>query len=148
MKTILEESTRLEIINRIHSLNELSMRQWGKMNIYQMLKHCTLAEEFYLGQKKYPRSFLGKLIGKWALKGILKNDDPMGKNAPTSSYFKVKTTTGDVASERAYWITLIEAYANYENPAFEHWFFGEMTTEQLGFFVYKHADHHLRQFNS
>lgn len=148
MKTIFDETTRIEIINRINSINEFSVGQWGKMNVYQMLKHCSLTEALYLGRKKYPRTFFGKMIGKWALKNMLKDQSPIAKNAPTSKYFKVSETNGDIAKQREHWISLIKEYANYSNPSFEHWFFGSMTAEQVGFFVYKHADHHLRQFNS
>jgi len=42
----------------------------------------------------------------------------------------------------------IEQYADYNNPKFIHPFFGPMTKEQIGFFAYKHSDHHLRQFGA
>jgi hypothetical protein len=64
MKSVLDKTTRDELINRINTLNESSMPQWGKMNVYQVLKHCVLAEEMYLGKKEYKRSFLGRLFGK------------------------------------------------------------------------------------
>jgi hypothetical protein len=41
---------------------------------------------------------------------------------------------------------LLNEYAHYANPSFFHTFFGKMTKEQVGQLVYKHADHHLRQF--
>ncbi|SDT63594.1 Protein of unknown function [Mucilaginibacter mallensis] len=148
MKTVFDKATRDELINRIGTLNEGSTAQWGKMNIYQMLKHCNLAEEMYLGQKKYDRVFLGRIFGKIALKNLLKDEKPMSRNAPTSPAFIVRETSGDVTAERDKWIALTQEYANYSNPGFEHWFFGKMTKEQIGQFVYKHTDHHLRQFNS
>jgi hypothetical protein len=118
------------------------------MNIYQALKHCVIAEEMYLGKKTYKRMFLGRILGKMALKNLTKDEAPMGKNAPTSTDFKVEETTGDVIAERDKWITLLEEYENFSNPELVHWFFGKMTREQIGYLVYKHADHHLRQFNS
>ena len=148
MKSIFDKATRDEVIKRIETLNENSAAQWGKMNIYQMLKHCVLCEEMYLGQKKYPRSFLGRLFGKMAIRGLLKDETPLKHNEPTSPAFKVLETNGDVAAEKAKWIGLMEQYANYPDTGFEHWFFGKMSKEQLGQFVYKHTDHHLRQFNS
>ncbi len=44
----------------------------GKMNIYQMLKHCTLCEEMYLGKTKHKRTLLGRLFGKMALNSLSK----------------------------------------------------------------------------
>jgi hypothetical protein len=148
MKTIFDEATRDELIGRMGALNENSIAQWGKMNIYQMLKHCTLAEEMYLGKQKYPRVFLGRLFGNIALKNLLKDEKPMSRNAPTSPAFIVSETSGNIIAERDKWIALTQEYATYSNPGFEHWFFGKMTKEQIGRFVYKHTDHHLRQFNS
>ncbi|TSD67298.1 DUF1569 domain-containing protein [Inquilinus sp. KBS0705] len=147
MKTVFDKDTRDQLINRINQLNENSTPLWGKMNIYQMLKHCVLAEEMYLGHAVYKRTLLGRVLGKWALKNMLKDETPMGHNAPTSPHFIVSQTTGDVAAEKARWIALTEAYATYSNPGLVHWFFGDMTREQVGQFVYKHTDHHLRQFN-
>ncbi len=148
MKTIFDEATRSELIKRINSLDQNNKAEWGKMNLIQMLKHCNVAEEMYLGYAIYKRTLLGKLIGPWVLKGLIKDDIPMNKNAPTSPHFKIKETDGDLEAEKNKWIGLIKAYAHYNNLEFIHWFFGRMTKDQLGLFVYKHADHHLRQFNA
>jgi len=147
MKTVFDEATRLGLINRISTLNESSTPQWGKMNVYQMLKHCVLCEEMYLGKKKYKRTFLGRIFGKIGLKNLLKDEKPIGKNAPTSPYFKIREISGNVEEEKSKWIELIKEYEKFNSPNFEHWFFGKMTKEEVGYFVYKHTDHHLRQFN-
>ncbi|MGZ3874480.1 MAG: DUF1569 domain-containing protein, partial [Mucilaginibacter sp.] len=111
------------------------------------LKHCTLAEEMYLGGKAYKRVLMGRLLGRIALKGLLKDEAPMRRNSPTSVEFKVSETDGDVSAEKEKWISLLQEYAHFSKPGIVHWFFGEMTAEQIGFLTYKHADHHLRQFN-
>jgi hypothetical protein len=147
MKSIFDNTTRNGLINRIKSLNPSSKAQWGKMNLYQMLRHCSLCEELYLGKIKVERSFLGRIFGKMGLNNLLKDEKPLKKNSPTSSHFKVKAASGDVEAEKQKWIQLIEEYANFSNTEFVHWFFGKMTKEQVGQFVYKHTDHHLRQFN-
>jgi hypothetical protein len=148
MKTVLDKTTRDELVARINTLNENSKPLWGKMNIYQMLKHCTRVDEMFLGRKQYKRTLLGRLIGQFALKSMLKDEKPIAKNAPTSPEFKVKESEGNISSEKQKWIALIEEYARYSNDNFVHWFFGKMTKEQVGYFAYKHIDHHLRQFNS
>ena len=148
MKSIFDKTTRDEIIARINSLSDQSTAQWGKMNIFQMLRHCILCEEMYLRNKKYKRAFIGRILGKIGLKRFLKDESPLGKNAPTRPAFRISEMKGDVANEKRKWISLIEEYAHYSNEEFEHWFFGKMTKEQVGQFVFKHTDHHLRQFNS
>jgi hypothetical protein len=148
MKSILDKTTRDELIARINTLNENSTAQWGTMNIYQMLKHCVLCEEMYLGKTKYKRVLMGRLFGKMALKNLLKDERPLKQNEPTSAHFKVIEKSGDVAAEKKKWLALVEEYGHYSNDNLVHWFFGKMTPEQVGYFVYKHTDHHLRQFNS
>ena len=147
MKTIFDKATRDELIVRINTLNENSTAQWGKMNVYQMLKHCTLWEEWIASNKKHKQQFIGRLFGKMALKNVLKDDAPLRRNTPTLSELRIKDN-GDVESEKKKWIALIEQNAHFSNPDFVHSFFGKMTKEQVGQMAYKHTDHHLRQFNS
>ncbi len=54
----------------------------------------------------------------------------------------------DFETEKANWKQLIERYEAFNAKKFTHWFFGEMTKEQLGQFIYKHSDHHLKQFGA
>ncbi|MEX8547686.1 MAG: DUF1569 domain-containing protein [Mucilaginibacter sp.] len=147
MKTIFDKTTRDELINRINTLNENSTAQWGKMNIYQMLKHCTLWEEMILGKEKYKRAFIGRLFGKMALKNILKDEKPLQRNTPTIPELKI-SGNGNVSIQKAAWVAKIDEYEHFSNPDFVHPFFGKMTKEQIGYMVYKHTDHHLLQFNS
>jgi len=146
MKTVFDKSTRDELIDRIHSLNENSIAQWGKMNVSQMLKHCTQWDEMALGKVKYKQSLLGKLFGKMALRNMLKNE-PIKKNLPTVPSFRIKGNT-DIATEKSKWIQLLHEYEQFSNDGFIHPFFGAMTKENTGYIVYKHADHHLRQFGA
>jgi len=147
MKTIFDKTTRDELIARINTLNDNSTAQWGKMNISQMLKHCTLWEEWIASNKKHKQQFIGRLFGKMALKNVLKDDAPLRRNTPTLPELRIKDN-GDVESEKKKWIALIEQNAHFSNPDFVHSFFGKMTKEQVGQMAYKHTDHHLRQFNS
>ena len=147
MKSIFNSITRDEIVQRINSLNESNTAQWGKMNVYQMVRHCVLCEEMYLGKTKYKRAFIGRLFGKMGLKNLLKDDMPLKHNSPTSAAFKITQVSGNVNAEKENWIALIKEYEHYSNEPFIHWFFGKMTQEEIGYFVYKHSDHHLRQFN-
>jgi hypothetical protein len=148
MKTILDKETRDGLISRVNLINENSQPQWGKMNVYQMLKHCTLTDEMYLGRKTYKRAFIGRLFGKMALKGMLKDDSPVKKNMPTVPQCIVTEASGDIEAQKKQWIKLIEEYGTTSKTDFEHTFFGKMTKEQIGQLAYKHVDHHLRQFNN
>lgn len=129
-------------------LDANSQRQWGKMNVFQMLRHNTYWNGWILGKEDhtYKQDFLGKIFGRIALKKMIKDEKPFDKNIPTSKQFKVKELDGDFKSEKSKWIELLNDYGNYSNPNFIHDFFGRMTKEQIGILVFKHTDHHLRQF--
>ncbi|GAB4006568.1 hypothetical protein GCM10028808_08680 [Spirosoma migulaei] len=146
MKTVFDKSTRDELLGRINLLTGNSMAQWGKMTVYQMLTHCTRWDDMMVGKLQVKRMFLGRLIGKMALKNVLKNDKPLGKNSPTATELISTEKAGDIALQKAEWGKRINDYASFTNSNFIHPFFGPMTKEQVGQFVYKHHDHHLRQF--
>ena len=148
MKTIFDTATINEIIERINSLSENSKPIWGKMNIYQMTKHCTIWNEWVLGKENfvYKQEFLGKIFGKMALKSNTKDDKPISKKMPAGKAFTVKEMQGDLKTQKSIWTEQIKAYENFSNDNFVHDFFGKMTKEQIGIFSYKHNDHHLRQF--
>lgn len=146
MKSVFDTITRQELVGRINALSEHNHAQWGKMNVYQMMKHCTLHEDMVQGKLKIKRVLIGRLIGGMLLKKVLQDDKPFGKNSPTSSLLKALHAHGDIEKQKKDWIDRLEQYGSYTNPNFIHPFFGPMTRDQIGFFAYKHIDHHLRQF--
>ncbi|WP_221284501.1 hypothetical protein [Mucilaginibacter sp. SP1R1] len=103
MKTLFDEKTRMELVARIDKLNERSSAQWGKMTAYQMIKHCAKWEDMLLGKTVYKQSLLGKVIGKFALKDIMKNE-PLKPNLPTVPSFKI-IGSGEVAVAKKEWPT-------------------------------------------
>ncbi len=147
MKTIFDKQIRDNLILRVDTLSENSKAQWGKMNVYQMIKHCILCEEMYLGKTQYKRTFLSFLLGRIALNHLMKDEKPKKRNSPTKQEFVITDNTGNFLEDKMKWISLIKEYDNYSNQTFVHWFFGKMTKEQVGVSVYKHIDHHLRQFD-
>ncbi len=99
-----------------------------------------------MGKKKYKQTFLGRVFGKIALRGFIKDDAPFKRNVPTLPDLRITEDGGDVASLKSEWIALIREYTQYSNFDFVHPFFGKMNKDQVGVMAYKHADHHLRQF--
>ena len=147
MKTIFEQSTRDELIMRINNLDERNTAQWGKMNVNQMIRHCTLWEEMPQGEKKYKWSLLGRVFGRMVLKKVVKDEEPLRRNPPSIPELIVNNETGNIGTAKQHWISLIEEYEHFYNADFMHPFFGKMTQEQIGYLAYKHTDHHLRQCN-
>jgi len=92
---------------------------------------------------------LGRLIGKKVINKTLKDEQSMlQKNAPTSPQFRFNNDIVNLEFGKEKWKFLIEQYAFFDKEYVTHWFFGKMSKQQLGQFIYKHCDHHLRQFRS
>lgn len=148
MQTIFNNQTREAFIARIQALHPGITPQWGKMTVFQMVKHNTYWNGWILGTEPhtYKQAFIGKLFGKIGMRKMLKPGTPLDKNIPTSAQFIMKDPDGDLEAEKQKWIALIKAYEQFNNPRFIHDFLGPMTQEQIGVLAYKHTDHHLRQF--
>ena len=149
MNNLFDKDVYTEISNRINSLTPESQRQWGKMNVAQMLAHCKEAFKVPLSKVKMPRMFIGLLIG-WAFKKKLYNDEPWKKKLPTAPNFIIKNER-DFETEKQELTGLINQFHN-SGPdkvgRFPHPMFGTLTTRQWGKSMYKHLNHHLKQFNA
>lgn len=146
MKSVFDAAVQQELTERMTSLTPTSKALWGKMNLSQMLRHGALCDDMYLGRLPVKRVLIGRLIGKFVLKQVLKDEEPFRKNSPTSPSLQTPVDEGDFNLLREAWLTRIREYNQFNNPRFIHPFFGPMTKEQIGYVAYKHADHHLRQF--
>jgi len=147
MNSLFDSQTCQEIIQRIENLTVDSPRQWGKMDVAQMMAHCAFSMETAIGERNPPRTFLGKLVGR-LMQGELTNDKPMGKNLPTHPQY-VMVDSKDFEKEKSRLISCIKRFSENgeskvtKNP---HPFFGNITPLQWSSGNYKHLNHHLRQF--
>jgi hypothetical protein len=147
MKNLFDQETYTEISRRMNALTAQSQRQWGKMDVSQMLAHCKAAFYVPLSEKPMPRSFLGRMIG-WMIKDKLHNDSPWKKNLPTAPQFIIRDQR-EFEKEKSELTALIDRfYSGGPEKAgnFPHPMFGSFTKPQWGQAMYKHLDHHLKQF--
>jgi Protein of unknown function (DUF1569) len=150
MRNIFEPNASQEIKERLSQLRPDSERQWGKMNPAQAVAHCCKGMEQALGDVLPPRLLIGRLIGGYIKPKALSDDAPMRRNSPTVPGFEVLDTR-DLVAERQRLNGLIDrviAAGPAGCTAHPHSFFGRLTPEQWGILIYKHLDHHLRQFGA
>lgn len=147
MLSLFEKSVHQEVIHRLQSLNASAQPQWGKMNVSQMLAHCNKAFEVPLSERPLPRMWLGYLVG-WMVKTSLYNDDPWKKNLPTAPSFVIKVECDFETEKIRLQVLINEFYSKGPDRAglYPHPMFGKFTSTQWGQAMYKHVDHHLRQF--
>lgn len=150
MRNIFDPSASQEIKERLSLLRADSKRQWGKMNPAQAVAHCSKGMEQALGDVLPPRLMIGRLIGGFIKSRALGDDAPIRRNSPTVPGFEVLDQR-DLVAERQRLTGLIDRVIE-AGPAgcttHPHSFFGRMTPEQWGILMYKHLDHHLRQFSA
>ncbi len=148
MKNLLDPSTGEEIKGRLLLLREDSMRVWGKMNAAQAMAHCVAAMQMGLGDTHHPRKFVGRMIGRIIKPMALGNDAPMRRNTPTVEGLVV-TDQRDIFLERKRLSLLIDRFVNGGRAGcsmYPHPLFGPLTPDEWAILMYKHLDHHLRQF--
>src|SRR5689334_24168899 len=80
MKNLFQPETFEEIKQRIEQLQPNSQRQWGKMEVAQMLAHCSATMEVAVGDKRPPRMFIGRILGPF-IKFAFTNDKPLRKRS-------------------------------------------------------------------
>jgi hypothetical protein len=149
MKSLFDPADRSEIYTRLAALEAGSARQWGKMNSAQMLCHCAAPLECATGDRPRKQTFLGRIIAPLVRKSIL-GEKPFAKNAPTDPSFVVADER-NFDAERTRLLGLIQRFCDSGPTAASkqtHPFFGRLTGDEWGVLMYKHIDHHLRQFGS
>ena len=147
MNNLFTQSDVSQIIERIEKLTPDSQRQWGKMNVAQMLAHCNKSLETAMGLNFIKRLFIGRIISPFMKPGVL-GEKPFGKNSPTDKSYIFK---GDLTFEEEKSTTIATIKKFFEGgpsncTTHPHPFFGKFTPDEWAIFQWKHLDHHLRQF--
>jgi Protein of unknown function (DUF1569) len=147
MENIFQPTASAAILQRLEKLQPGTPPQWGKMNPAQMLAHCQVPLQVALGEKDLKQSFMGVLFGRIAKKQMLK-DAPIKKNLPTDPSFLVKDQRS-FENEKKLLVSAIQRFGAIDKTLLaqkRHPFFGYMSAEEWGLLMWKHLDHHLRQF--
>jgi len=149
MQTLFEPSARQQIRERLDSLQLANARQWGKMDPAQMLTHCSLALEMATGDQPMRQKLIGRILSPFARSWVT-TDKPFSKNSPTDPKFVVSDAR-DFAKEKERLTNVLDRFCELgpESAASRtHAFFGKLSGDEWGRLMFKHLDHHLRQFGA
>jgi len=149
MKNLFDVTVANQVKARLGKLEPQSERLWGKMTAPQMLAHCSMSMQWAVGELVPEKGALpARLMGRLVKPMVFRNDDPIRRNSPTAKSLIVPDER-DLAKERERLSGLIDKFTA-GGPArctkHPHSFFGRMTPEEWAILMYKHLDHHLRQF--
>jgi len=147
MKNLYNQSDVSGILARIEQLTPNSERQWGTMNVAQMLAHCNISIGTPLGLNFPKRMFLGRIVGGFIKPKVL-GEQILDKNTPTVKNYEV-TSSCNFEAEKTKAVALIQQFVEggtAKCSTHPHAFFGKLTPEEWAILQWKHYDHHLRQF--
>jgi len=142
MRTLLQPSDYEYVLKRLNALNGSEARMWGTMTVGQMLQHCRRQIEMALGQiptkPMFPRPI------QWLSKITFGYYIPWSKNLVTAPEMVAKDDVS-FGAEYEKLVLIITEFMEAEK-FFPHPIFGNLSREDWGLVIYKHLDHHLRQF--
>ena len=145
MKTIWEQTACEELIARAEKLHADLPANWGKMNCPKMLAHVTDGIRMTLGEKDIPPKNTPLKFAP--IKHLILYWLPFPKGAPTAPEL-LERIPGEWEREMAdFKSAFAKLTASKERTSWpEHPAFGKLSTKDWGVLVYRHIDHHFKQF--
>jgi hypothetical protein len=149
MHTLFDPGDRQSVLGRLEGLQPGAERQWGKMSVGQMLAHCSIAMEVATGETPRKQALIGKIFAPFVRSSLL-GEKPFSRNSPTDPTFIV-TDEKDFDAEKQRLTRLVNTFCESgpeKASSHTHSFLGRLRGEEWGVMMYKHIDHHLRQFGA
>ncbi len=148
MKNVFDPEVTAGLIRRIRALTPETRPAWGKMNVAQMLAHCSVPYEMVF-EDRHPRpgALMRFFLRTFVKRGVV-NERPYPRNAPTAPAFRVSSDR-DFEEERERLIAYLERTCDLGGAHFDglpSLSFGPLTRQEWNNLFYKHLDHHLTQF--
>jgi hypothetical protein len=146
MGSLLNAGDRQVLFGRVASLSEASTPLWGRMTVVEMLSHLCQSAEMALGELAV-RSHHKRAFEFFPLKHLILYVLPFPKGA---------STPPELLSGERRPVTVAQAVLQQllgrigEGPVVGmgpvHPLLGRLSRREWGTLMYKHVDHHLRQF--
>jgi hypothetical protein len=145
MKTIWDAACRQELLTRFEKLTPDGRPAWGEMNAAQMLAHLADPLKVAMGSKKVapkPGALSNPIVRTLIIYYL-----PWPKGAPTAPEFIHAHEEHFGDNLTAFRATLDEFVRSGESADHKpHPAFGQLSGRAWGRLLYRHLDHHLRQF--
>jgi hypothetical protein len=148
-KSLYASGVYQECIDRIERLSENTYAQWGAMDAAQMISHCAEVLEVMNGKDLRNTPFMVKLF-KPLIRHVVVNDKAYSNSMKTHPQY-MQNTERVFEFEKRRFLQALEDFINHssaETNEISHPLFGKMSVQEKGWSMYKHLDHHLRQFAS
>jgi hypothetical protein len=147
VRNLYDPKVSASILQRLENVQPGSVRKWGKMSPAQMFKHMNTAYRVAIGREKLPphqpmAAIAANPLGRWLMIDVF----PWPQGSPTAPEFIVKGDAEFDQEKVALKATIAEFLSTDPSIKGSHPIFGKMDKTGWGKLMYKHTDHHLRQF--
>lgn len=143
-----QNDTVSQLCARISSIAVDTKPLWGKMNAAQMMAHCCIPYEQALGINTNKPPLMMRLALRMFFKKTLTNQVPYKQNLPTAPAFIMPVDSVFLENQERL-LQRVREFAALGRDAFEgreQMSLGPLTAAEWNNLIYKHIDHHLRQF--
>ena len=144
VKDMFDPAVKQDMVSRISKLGPASQRQWGKMDVGQMLAHVQMPIRCAYGTHKVKGGLFLKLLGP-LFKSILYNEKPYKHGLPTDKSYVVADSK-NFETEKQNLLALLDRFSSDNIVLLHHPVWGKLSKEQWSKATWKHLDHHLQQF--
>ncbi|MBN8668921.1 MAG: DUF1569 domain-containing protein [Chitinophagales bacterium] len=144
IKSLFDPVAKQQILDRIELLTPETQRVWGKMDVAQMLTHLQKPIGVALGTHEVKGNLMMRLIMPF-FKKMLYDEKPYKRSLPTDKTFII-TDHRIFEQEKKILMDMIHQFTPQNMATEVHPVFGRMTKENWSKAMWKHADHHLKQF--
>lgn len=145
---VFEPDTTADLLERLDRLAPDTAARWGRMNVAQMLAHCCIPYEQIRGERGAGVPALLRPLARLLVKPKVVGERLYGRNIPAPKAMSISEARefhrererlrGYIAHHHAE-----GAAAFHERP---HPVFGPLTAREWSNLLWKHLDHHFRQF--
>lgn len=148
LPSIYDPKTTDVVVERIEKLTNQTTPKWGKMSVSQMLAHCCVPYEQIFGEKTERPPYLIRVMLKMFLKNTLVNEVPYKQNARTAPAFIIADERDFEREKKRLidYIVKVEKMGASALEGKESNSVGILTAHEWSNMLYKHLDHHFRQF--
>ncbi len=148
MRTLSNPADYELLARRFAAVTPQDQACWGRMNVYQMLRHVADAIRVPLGEFEVSEhtGLLWQTVVKWA---ALWYPRPWPHNSATRPELDLCAsgiTAGDFEAARQDALTQLDRLRRARLDGVRHPFFGNLTHKEWMRWGWLHNDHHLRQF--
>jgi hypothetical protein len=146
-KSLLQEKHLNEIIYRLDAISQDAQPLWGKMEVSEMMLHCTQILDAVINSTAKSGTTTWKHVLAKYIFLYVKKDFPKMVKGPKRFDTKGKTSTQDFEILKQNLVKSLSSLKNLNTKLSGfHPFFGKLSHKEWGIMLYKHTHHHFKQF--